>query len=189
MSAARGLALTLSIGLVATGCAAQHDAKSAHAIPEDKNPDLLMKRGKIFADIGDTVRAEQYFTAALAAGADEMVVAPMFFKVCIGAKHYRLAVDYADGILARHPVNSRLRFLVAALHRDVGENFRAREYFEQAAHELSTDPDVQFLTAVFFRDDLADKIAADPYFREYLKLAPQGAHAEEARASLMVRIQ
>jgi predicted Zn-dependent protease len=139
--------------------------------------------------MGDAVRAEQYLGAALAGGADEKVVLPVFLHVCVAAHHYRLAVEYADASLARHPDDPHLRFLTGSLHVSVGEPARARDYLEQAARELKDDPDVQFAVAVFFRDDLADKIAADPYFREYLRLSPKGAHAEEAKVSLMVRVQ
>jgi hypothetical protein len=34
-----------------------------------------------------------------------------------------------------------------------------------------------------------DRAEADPYFREYLRLAPTGEHAAEARGSIMERVQ
>ena len=181
--------LVCLLPVLALACAAPPPAKTASGLPEDKDPRTLFERGKRFAMAGDTVRAEQYLGAALAAGADEKAVLPVFLHVCVAAHHYRLGVEYADASLARHPDDSRLRFLTGALHVSVGEPGRAREYLEQAAHELKDDADVQFAVAVYFRDDLADKIAADPYFREYLRLSPKGAHAEEARVSVMVRVQ
>ena len=181
-------AILLSL-VLASGCASSSHPRSARHIPEDRDPAYLFEYGKRFAFAGDTVRAEQYLSAAIAAGADERLVIPVFLHVCVAARHYRLAVEYADPALARHPDDARLRFLVGALHVSVGEPARARDYLEQAARELKDDADVQFAVAVFFRDDLSDKIAADPYFREYLRLSPQGSHAEEARVSLMTRVQ
>ena len=34
-----------------------------------------------------------------------------------------------------------------------------------------------------------DRVAADGYFREYLRLAPKGEHVAEARGSLMERVR
>jgi len=186
----RRLATLLGLAaLLAAGCAARAPAARVSTLPEDRDPAFLVDQGKRFASIGDTVRAEQYLAAAMRAGADETVVMPVFLRVCVAAKHYRLAVEYADAALARHPADARLRFLTGALHVSVGEPARARDYLEEAARQLRDDADVQFSVAVFFRDDLSDKVAADPYFREYLRLSPKGAHAEEARVSLMVRVQ
>jgi TolA-binding protein len=38
---------------------------------------------------------------------------------------------------------------------------------------------------VVLRDSSADLAAADAHFRDYLRLAPNGTHAEEARQSLL----
>ncbi len=178
-----------SVLLALVSCTHPPPARAAGKLPEDKDPVYLFEHGKRFAMMGDTVRAEQYLSAAVAAGADENKVTPIFLHVCVAARHYRLAMEYADAALARHPDNAKLRFLTGALHKDVGEPAKAREYLEQAARELRDDAEVQFAVAVFFRDDLKDIVAADPYFREYLRLSPQGVHAEEARVSLMVRLQ
>jgi tetratricopeptide (TPR) repeat protein len=183
------LALVIALVSSALACTTTKPAKTALHLPEDRDPTYLLEHGKRFAAAGDTVRAEQYLSAAITAGADEKVVVPIFLHVCVAAHHYRLAVEYADAALARHPEDAHLRFLTGALHVSVGEPARARDYLEQAARELQDDADVQFSVAVFFRDDLADKVAADPYFREYLRLSPKGTHAEEAKGSLMVRLQ
>jgi tetratricopeptide (TPR) repeat protein len=182
-------ALAFALALGFSGCAPVATAKSTATLPEDKDPVYLFEHGKRFAMMGDTVRAEQYLSAAIAAGADENKVTPIFLHVCVAARHYRLAIEYADAALARHPDNAKLRFLAGALHKDIGEPARAREYLEEAARQLRDDAEVQFAVAVFFRDDLKDTVAADPYFREYLRISPQGTHAEEARVSLMVRLQ
>lgn len=175
--------------LALSHCASHAPPKPSSQLPADRDPKALFEQGKRYGMGGDTVRAEQYLTAALALGADENVVLPVLMQVCVAAHHYRLAVEYADASLARHPENAKLRFLVGALHKDIGEAPQAREYLEAAASQLKDDAEVQFAVAVFFRDDLKDTVGADPYFREYLRLSPQGPHAEEARVSLMVRVQ
>jgi tetratricopeptide (TPR) repeat protein len=179
--------------LLAASCVAcggkTPDANAARSVAQDRNPTLLTERGKAYAEAGDLVRAEQYFQAALAAGADERVVTPMLIRVCVASRHFRLASELAELMLARNPADSRLRFLAGALAVSIGAPARARPHLERAANELSNDGEVQFAVAVFFRDDLADRATADKYFRDYLRLQRDGAHAAEARASLMERVQ
>jgi tetratricopeptide (TPR) repeat protein len=178
------------VGLLGLGCAASRKPeKVVVPVPEDHDPVALLERGKAYASIGDLVRAEQYLTAALAWGGDENVILPALLRVCVAARHYRLASEYAENALTRNPKNAHLRFLAGALYVSIGDPVRARQRLEEAARDLAGNPEVQFSVAVFFRDELSDKVGADPYFREYLRIAPTGAHAVEARASLMERVE
>lgn len=155
----------------------------------DRDPTMLTEQGKMYFEVGDTLRAQQYFAASLKAGADERVVFPLLLRACVAQRNFRLAVDYAEAALAKHPRDARLRFLTGALHGELGETARARDRFERAAKELPTDAEAQFTVGVFFRDDASDVVSADRYFRQYLALAPDGAHAEEAKSSLMERVE
>jgi tetratricopeptide (TPR) repeat protein len=145
----------------------------------------LLEQGRAYADVGDSLRAQQYFSAAIKEGADRNVVLPLLLRACVAQKNYRLAVDYAETALARQPRNARLRLLTGTLYATIGDQPRSREQLERAADELSSQPDVQFTVAVTFRDHSGDVVSADKYFRRYLELAPQGEHAEEAKSSLM----
>ncbi len=155
----------------------------------DRDPELLVARGREHAETGDLLRAEQYFAAALGAGADDRKVLPLLLRVCVASSHYRYAIDHVEVALARDPTNSRLRFVSGALHSLIGAHAAARERLERTARELNADPEIQFSVGTFFRDDLVDTVGADRYFREYLRLAPSGVHAEEARASSMERLR
>ena len=173
-----------------SGCGAavqKNDALSARKQVED--PKMLAEHGRAYADLGDDTRAEQYLSAALASGADPKTIMPLLLKSCVRAGHLRLAVEYAESQLARDPEDAHLRFLAGALEASIGNRVEARTNLERAAADLPNDSKVQFHVAAFFRDDAADKIAADPYFREYLRLEPKGEHAAEARASIMERVQ
>ncbi|WP_394822977.1 tetratricopeptide repeat protein [Pendulispora albinea] len=181
------LAAALSLGACGSASGAR-SAKTAAPLPEDRDPKLLYERGKAYAELGDLVRAEQYLAAALNAHGDERAVLPALFRVCIASRHYRLASEYAEVALARRPKDARLRFVAGAFYVSIGERARARDYLEEAAHQLPDDAEIQFAVAVFFRDELTDRVAADPYFREYLRLAPKGEHADEAKSSLMLRL-
>lgn len=176
--------------LVGAGCAptAAHP-KPSPAEERARSAALLVEQGRAYASVGDSLRAEQYFAAALKQGAEESAVLPLLLRACVEQKNYRLAVEYAEAALAREPRNARLRLLAGTLHASVGDSARSRDRLERAASELANEPEVQFTVAVSFRDDANDVVTADKYFRRYLELDPNGAHAEEAKSSLMEQIQ
>jgi len=182
-------AIVVGLGIAAVGCgaAAKQDALTPKQQLQD--PQILIARGKAYAEIGDYVRAEQYFAAAIAAGGEQKEVLPPLLKACVASGNVRLASEYAESALANSPNDGHLRFLTGALHASVGNKLAAKTHLVRAATDLPKDPDVQFAVATFFRDSMADRVEADPYFREYLKLAPGGQHAEEARASLMEQVR
>jgi len=187
------LALVLATASFAVGCGTtmNEQTKNGNAAQPSplKDPNLLLEQGDAFASAGDFTRAQQYFAAAISAGAKPTVVLPRLLKACIASGDLRLASEYAETELARHPDDAHLRFVTGALHAQIGNRLDAKKHLVQAASELKADPTVQFSVGAFFRDDLADKVEADPYFRAYLTLAPKGEHAAEAKASLMERVQ
>jgi tetratricopeptide (TPR) repeat protein len=152
---------------------------------QEQTPDKLVERGKAFAEIGDLTRAEQYLAAALEQGADTKVVVPLLLKVCVEARRYRAAIDYAEHQLKKHPQDANLRALVGNLYAAIDEPQRAREQFELVLAQRPEDADVHFGLAVLLRDKMMDPVQADRHFREYLRLSPNGSHAEEARGSLL----
>lgn len=179
--------MVLATTLAACAGPSKPDAVSARAAVE--NPALLLERGRMFAEVGDYTRAEQYLSAALSHGAPPREVLPHLLRACVKAGHLRLAADFAEQQLARDPSDAHLRFLAGALQAALGARASARTHLERAAADMPEDPSLQFHIATFFRDDLNDRIGADPYFREYLRLQPKGPHAPEAKASLMEVVQ
>jgi Tfp pilus assembly protein PilF len=151
----------------------------------ERTPDKLLDRGLAFASVGDMTRAEQYLAAALEAGADPRVVLPPLLKVCIAAKRYRVAIDYAMPTLRKHPRDAHLRYVVASLRASVGDAVGARADLGKVIELEPSDPRARFAYAVLLRDQCGDLPAADEQFRAYLALEPQGEHAEEAQASLL----
>lgn len=179
----RGSCAILPLFLLACTVPAQPSTKTP--LPPLKDANLLVDHGQAYADAGDYTRAEQYFAAAMAAGGKPSVILPRLLKACVTSGHLRLASEYAEAELARNPNDARLRFLTGAVHAQIGSRSLARKHLEQAAAELPNDAEVQFSVATFFRDHLDDHVVADQYFRDYLRLAPTGEHATEARGSLM----
>lgn len=152
---------------------------------KDHNPKRLIEYGKGFAAVGDLTRAEQYFTAALDAGGDDAVITPLLLKVCIQDGRYRVAIQYGETFLRKHPNDVRTRFVLAALYLAISDNVAARVQFERVLQVKPEEADAHFALAVLMRDNQQDIVTADRHFREYLRLKPGGAHAEEAQSSLL----
>jgi predicted Zn-dependent protease len=163
----------------------QRVARDMTTIRTERAPDKLVARGTALAQIGDFTRAEQYLAAALDEGAPANVVLPRLIRVCVTAGHERAAINYAAPELRRHPNNVWLRFVVAELRLVTGDSSGARTDLEQveAAEPESSAP--HYAMARLLRDHFSDVVGADREFRAYLRLAPEGDHAEEARASLL----
>lgn len=164
------------------------ETKVAHDIKivrEENQPERLFEKGKAFHQIGDLTRAEQYYAAALEQGYPaEKVLVPLL-KVCNDAKRFQVAIDYAEPVLSKNPRNHRLRVIIASFYRAVGQQARARSYYELALEDEPNDPTAHYLLAVLLRDEFRDHVNADKHFREYLRLEPEGPHAQEARGSLL----
>ena len=182
----------VATALFAVGCGAAVNEQPKHAGAQYsplKDPKVMMEHADAFAETGDFTRAQQYYSAAIAAGGNSREIMPKLLKACIAAGDLRLAAEYAEQELARNPDHSQLRFVTGGLHAQLGNRTAAREHLSLAASQMKTNAKVQFSVATFFRDDLQNRVEADPYVREYLRLAPNGEHAAEARGSLMQRVQ
>lgn len=177
--------------LALSACArtpAERIADAQQAVRADRKPDKLVERGKLFAQVGDYNRAAQYFSAALDNGADTKKVLPLLMQMYVASQRYRVAIQVGKQYLQKDPDNYHLRYLVGTLDAAVGDTAQAQKQFEQV---LVTDPkhaQAQYALAVLLRDSDDDWVKADYHFRQYLKLEPNGPHAEEARASLLKKV-
>ncbi|MGZ3456566.1 MAG: tetratricopeptide repeat protein [Polyangiales bacterium] len=181
--------MSLALALLAVaGCATTHESrmqKDARLVEKENDPQRLLARGKAFHSVGDFTRAEQYYAAAIQQGAPEKEVLPLLLRVCIQATRYQVAIDYALPVLQKHPDDWRLRLLVASLYTAVGQPARARDHYERVVQQQPDDATARYGLAVLLRDEFHDRVGADKHFREYLRLAPEGPHAEEAKGSLL----
>ena len=183
-------ALASSLGAVACAPPTAGDKVKAdlETMRSETTADKLLDRGKAFATIGDSTRAEEYLAAAIEQGADPKEALPLLMNVCITAGRYRAAAQYAEGHLRRHPDDVRTRFVLATLYVALGENQPARTNLERVVEQRPNDANAQYALAVLARDADNDLVDADKHFREYLRLDPNGAHAEEAKSSLLKRV-
>ena len=180
----RLLAVLLATPLLLAAC-------GAHTGVQPRDRDLaagqseatrLVQKGRAAIASGDTVRAEQYLTLAIARGADEGAVMKDVLAACIAGSRLRGALDHALPYLQRHPEDDELRYLVASLHDSLGQHGEARAQLERL---LNHDPD--HADALFLAGVLASPTAPDvarQHFGRYLSLEPQGRHAAEVRGRL-----
>lgn len=180
------LKLLMLLGCV--GCASspqQRLQSDVHAFQEEQSHQKLTARGRAFAAIGDTTRAREYFDAALEAGGDDRVLTPLLLSVCVRDGRYRLAIEYAERHVRRHPRDARMRFVLGTLRAGVGETVTAEADLDKVIAATPNNSDAHYALAVLLRDQRGDLVGADRHFRAYLALQPQGPHSEEAKSSLL----
>jgi predicted Zn-dependent protease len=151
----------------------------------ESSAESLIAQARAFARVGDYLRAEQYLNAALAQGADEERVFPLLLRACIDDQRYREAVQHVEDHLRRHPARPAVRFLLATLLLAIGRPEPARKELESVVAADPAQADAHYTLALVLRDVAGDFGAADAQFREYLRLRPQGSHADAARGALL----
>lgn len=180
------------VGTLSLAACVQTPAEKAQAdiatMQREATVDKLVERGKIFAAMGDGTRAEEYLTAALDAGAKPKEVLPVLLSVCVQNGKYRSAILHAEQHLRTHPDDAQTRFVLGTLHAALGEAKEARVELQRALEARPGEANAHYALAVLARDTENDVVSADRQFREYLRLAPNGEHAEEARASLLKEV-
>jgi tetratricopeptide (TPR) repeat protein len=181
-----------SVGSLASvamvGCAPSSGDRvqtNVKAFNREQNPQRLVELGKGFAGVGDLTRAEQYFAAAIEQGGDERAIIPLLLRVCVQDGRYRVAIEYAENFLRKHPNDVRTRFVLATLYQAVGDSSAARAQLLRVIDVHPDEAEAHFALAILMRDSQEDPLAVDRHFREYLRLKPAGSHAEEAQSSLL----
>jgi len=174
-------------GAATVGCAQTPAAKmksDLEVMKRESAADRLEARGGAFAEMGDYTRAEQYFVAAMKAGGPEKRLTQRLLAVCAAESRYPVAQMYAEDYLRRHPEDVEVRFASATIAAALGDNERARGALERVVEARPQHADAHFALASVLKAE-EDHLGADRHFREYLRLAPAGAHAEAARGSVL----
>lgn len=173
--------------LAACGSGEKDRLKTAQAVDNEQTPENLFITGQNFAVVGDTTRAEQYLAAAIDRGADPKKVLPLLLEVCVRDGRFQMAIEYARPYVEKHPNDSNVRYLLATLYSAVGDGQHAREEASSVVEARPNDADPHFLLGTLLRDQ-KDLVGADKQFREYLRIAPHGAHSDEARQALLKEV-
>lgn len=189
--ARRGVLAVASLAMVVlVGCG---DAKSpsveaAKTVEKGYAPERMLELGRMHRKSGDATRAEQEFAAVLdnkrASEEQRKAALREIMATCIEAQRFRVAIDYAEPELRRHPNDVALLRLVASLAAAVGEGLKARDLYERVLAIAPSDAESELALARVLRDSFADRPGASEHFERYVQLAPNGPHAGEARAYL-----
>lgn len=184
--AAAALSACGALGCISTP-ASKAEANMAY-MREETSRENLVERGKGFAAVGDLTRAEDYFTAALDQGASSKEVLPLLLDVCVRGARYRSAIQHAEDHLRKHPDDHKTRLVAGSLHAALGDTVEAKRALEKVTAAAPNEAQAHYILGTIARDVDVDLIATDRHFREYLRIEPNGTHAEEARASLLKRL-
>jgi hypothetical protein len=171
--------------MVLTGCG----ASAAEAPPPGDALDTieaaqLFHFGNQLAESGDSIRAEQYLSAAMARGYPEGEVIPRLMEVCVQASRLSAALSYAEPYLDRHEREWPLRMLVATIQMSLNHTSTARVNLERVLEQVPDEPEPHYLMGVLLRDRLSERAASNEHFARYIELAPDGRHVSEARLSI-----
>lgn len=178
--------LALGLSWVSAGCQqealrAQADLRQAMSAV---NSEQLYQEGVLHARLGDSLRAEQYLTAARALGYDEGEIVSWLVRICINSNRYQSALAHAEPYLRRHPEDWPLRFVVANLYDALGETERAGRELEAVTEAAPEEPVAQYRLGVFYSERSLETEEARRAFENYLRLDPGGRYAAEARTRL-----
>lgn len=171
----------------ACGGGALSQQRDREALRRESSLHELIARGNASAQIGDMIRAEQYFVSAQKAGGNERELVRRLLVVCTADQRYPAAAEYAERYLHRHPGDVDLRFAAASIQAAVGETRRARELLDTVLRERPDWAEAHYALASMMRADGEPLSLADQHDLQYLKLNPHGTLAETARARLARR--
>lgn len=183
--APRIVASLVAVGLFVAGCgAARGDRPPPGDALDQVEASQLFHLGNELAERGDSIRAEQYLSAAMSRGYPEVEVMPRLMEVCIGASRLSAALGYAEPYLRRHEDDWSLRLLVATIQMTLNQVEPARTNLERVVMEQPDEAAAHYLLGVLLRDRLVENDEANVHFARYLELDPRGAHAREAQLSI-----
>jgi len=178
----QALLAVLFAPVLLAGCAARSEMPARAPGQPPTEAARLVQSGKAAVASGDTVRAEQYLTLAIARGADEKATLKDLLAACISGSRLRGALDHALPYLQKHPEDDDLRYLVASLYDSLGQREDAQAQLERLLNHNARHADAHYLAGILA--SARDIDAARDHFRQYLDLQPQGAHAPEVRGRL-----
>ena len=182
----------LSLLLAVSGCsqATQKDSASSADVASDDAAaaKTLLELGVQFARSGDSVRAEQYLAAAMEAGADPNLALFPLLKLCIKAGRFEAAAQYAETYQRDVSAQRELCMLLGGLYVTLEQNDKAIQLLTRVTQKYPDYALAHFLLARLLHEEQREMEQADQHFHAYLRLAPQGPYAAEARESLLKQL-
>ncbi|MEO0326365.1 MAG: tetratricopeptide repeat protein, partial [Myxococcota bacterium] len=136
--------LLASLVLVGASACVRGGTDAQGPLLEQVQAEDLYRKGQGAARVGDYLRAEQYFAAALDRGYPDRDVVPALLRVCVAADRISAALRYAEPYLDAHPDDWALRMVVATLYQAVGDEDAALSALEQVVLEAPQRPEPRY---------------------------------------------
>ena len=184
--------ILLTLPAIAGACAPSSGGamrEAARSVERQEDPDKLVLRGEAWASVGEPGRAAQYFELAVVHGASEERIFPHLLVMLIRDKQYQAATIAAENHLRLRPADLRARLVVAGLYASLGNFVSARKEYETILRRDPDNVDAHYSLAVILREEQNEPLLGDQHFREYLRLLPDGPHAEQARGLLLESVR
>jgi hypothetical protein len=182
--------VALALTLLLLGCARtahggtlDQEVHVQHAQPQ-RAPATLAHTGKRYLAQGDWVRAEQYLQLAVESGYPHADAIGPLLAACIASMRLRSALGHIEPYLRKHPSDTRVRYVAAALHAALDQPAHALAEVDRVLRNTPNALDALYLRGVLMRDAFRDRASATHSFEAYLLRAPHGEHAPELRAFL-----
>ncbi|MCB9666550.1 MAG: hypothetical protein H6715_00285 [Myxococcales bacterium] len=176
----------LVLAFASSACAghspAPETARIANPDPLRETPGKsLFVHGKSLAKMGDYIRAEQYYRAAIAQGYPKAIVVPYLIGACVAASRMHDALQHARPYLEEHPDEWRLRQVTAFILTALGEHLEAEAELIRVIKDAPSEALPHYALAVLYRDHLDNAELAKQHFLKYVEKAPRGRHAAESK--------
>lgn len=164
-----------------TACSSSGRAGPARDAPQPHN---LLEEGRRYASVGEHLRAEQYFTAAVGQGASwDDVIVPLV-EVCVQSGRLESALGYVRRHAKRHPLDPALHHLSAALALALRKWDIARNHVQHLEQADRLPAESLLFLGDYFQDRGTEPDRARRYYAAYLRAAPQGQRAPSIRVVL-----
>ncbi len=179
------LVATLSI-IALVGCqhAVREETRDARELATLVSSEDLFALGIHHARLGDVHRAEQYLQAARQRGHDESEAVAWLVRVCIAGGRYHAALLHAESYLRDHPRHWPLRLVVASIHEALGNIRDAISELEAIVDLEPSSALAHYRLGMLYQTERANNDRVEHHLREYLRLAPSGAHEVEVVAAI-----
>lgn len=174
---------TAILALWLAGCA--HTVVSAPSADAGPSAAQLFAVARLAEQRGDTLRAQQYYVAALQEGHDSRPLVPRLLRLYVADGQYRLAIARAKETLDEHGEDLTLRFLLAELYRAAELDVPAEHEYQHVLDAQPNNAQAHLELALLLQHAGRDAGRADGHLRAYLALEPHGPSADEARGRLM----
>lgn len=147
--------------------------------------EILLEKGRNYARLGQSVRAEQYLLAALRQGAEPRLVYPTLVETCVQSGRLQSALVHVQAAIALSPTDARLRQLAASLYLALGQQEQAGFEAARLAESVGSSDQTLYFLGDFYEFGKKDDRTAEAYYRKYLARLPEGSEAYWARSGIL----